>query len=108
MAENLLELTNENFEKECLKSHLPVLVDFWAEWCGPCREIASTVGELAEEYADRLKVGKLNVDNARTVAAQYGIRSIPTLLLFKGGQVKDSIVGRKDKAKLKAFLDKNI
>jgi len=108
MAGNLLELTNDNFEEEALKSDIPVLIDFWAEWCGPCRMVAPTVEELAEEYSGKVKVCKLNVDNAREVASNYGIRSIPTLMIFKDGTVKDTIVGAQPKDSLKAFIDKNI
>ncbi len=108
MAGNILELTNANFEAEALKAEVPVLVDFWAEWCGPCRMVAPTVAQLADEYAGKIKVCKLNVDNAREVASKYGIRSIPTLMLFKAGQVKDTIIGAQPKDSLKAFLDKNI
>jgi thioredoxin 1 len=108
MAGNVMELTNENFEAEALKTELPVLVDFWAEWCGPCRMVAPTVAALANEYTGKIKFCKLNVDNAREVAAKYGIRSIPTLMIFKGGMVKDTIVGAQPKDSLKAFLDKNL
>ena len=108
MSGNVAELTNANFEAEALKSELPVLIDFWAEWCGPCRMVAPTVAQLADEYAGKLKVFKVNVDNAREVAAKYGIRSIPTLMLFKAGQVKDTLIGAQPKDSLKAFLDKNI
>ena len=108
MAGNVIELSNENFEAEALKTELPVLVDFWAEWCGPCRMVAPTVAALADEYTGKIKFCKLNVDNAREVAAKYGIRSIPTLMIFKGGMVKDTIVGAQPKDSLKAFLDKNI
>ena len=108
MAGNVMELSNENFEAEALKTELPVLVDFWAEWCGPCRMVAPTVAALANEYTGKIKFCKLNVDNAREVAAKYGIRSIPTLMIFKGGVVKDTIVGAQPKDSLKAFLDKNI
>ena len=108
MAGNVMELTNENFEAEALKTELPVLVDFWAEWCGPCRMVAPTVAALADEYTGKIKFCKLNVDNAREVAAKYGIRSIPTLMIFKGGMVKDTIVGAQPKDSLKAFLDKNL
>lgn len=108
MAGNLLELSNDNFEAEALKSEIPVLIDFWAEWCGPCRMVGPLVSELADEYAGKVKVCKLNVDNAREVAAQYGIRSIPTLMLFKDGTVKDTLIGAQPKENLKAFIDKNI
>jgi len=108
MAENVIELTNENFESEALKSELPVLIDFWAEWCGPCRMVAPTVAELASEYEGKVKVCKLNVDNAREVAARYGIRSIPTLILLSQGEVKDTIIGAQPKESLKAFVDRNI
>jgi len=108
MSGNVIELNNGNFEAEALKSEIPVLVDFWAEWCGPCRMVAPTVAQLADEYAGKLKVGKLNVDNAREVASKYGIRSIPTLMIFKGGVVKDTAIGAQPKEALKAFIDKNI
>ncbi len=107
MAGNILELTNENFESECLNSDLPVFVDFWAEWCGPCKMVAPTVAELAEDYDGKLKVCKVNVDDAREVAAKYGIRSIPTMMLFKDGAVKGSVVGAQGKDALAAFIDKN-
>ena len=86
-------LTTENFESEVLKSDLPVLIDFWAEWCGPCKMISPIVEELAEAYAGKLKVGKLNVDEEGDIAAQYGIISIPTLLLFKDGELVNKQVG---------------
>ena len=98
-----IELTDANFEQEVLKSDLPVLIDFWAVWCGPCRMIAPIVEELAEEYDGKLKVGKLDVDHNRQTAMQYGIRSIPTLLLFKDGQVVEMIIGAVSKGML---LDK--
>lgn len=88
-----IELTDENFEQEVLKSDLPVLVDFWATWCGPCRMVGPIVDELAKEYAGKLKVGKLNVDSNGKTSIKYGIMSIPSLLFFKKGQVVDQMVG---------------
>ena len=108
MAGNVIELSNANFDAEALKSELPVLIDFWAEWCGPCRMVAPVVAQLSEEYSGKIKFCKLNVDTAREIAAQYGIRSIPTLMLFKGGTVKDTIIGAQPRENLKAFLDKNL
>lgn len=95
MVENdkLTVLTDSNFQSEVLESERPVLVDFWAAWCGPCRMIAPVVEELAAEYEGRAKIGKLDIDNNSQVAMQYGIRSIPTLLIFKDGQVVDQVVG---------------
>lgn len=86
-------ITDENFENEVINSDLPVLIDFWAVWCGPCKIIAPVVEQLAEEYSGKLKVGKLDVDNNQETSIKYGVRSIPTLLLFKNGQVKETIIG---------------
>lgn len=101
-------LTDADFDESVLKSPVPVLVDFWAEWCGPCRMIAPTVEALAAENAGEVIVGKLNVDNNPNTAMQFGVRSIPTLLLFKGGEVVESVVGLADKGQLQALLDKHI
>lgn len=95
-----ITLTNENFEDEVIKSEKPVLVDFWATWCGPCRMLAPTIEEIAEEYADKIKVGKLNVDEAQELALGYGVSSIPTVMLFKGGEAVGSSVGYVPKEKL--------
>jgi len=94
------EVTAQNFDKEVLQADIPVLVDFWAEWCGPCKMIAPSVSAIAEEYAGKLKVLKLNVDTEATVAARYGIMSIPTLVLFKGGEVAEQIAGALPKQKI--------
>ncbi|HSL87874.1 MAG TPA: thioredoxin [Ignavibacteriaceae bacterium] len=88
-----LTITDQNFEQEVINSDIPVLLDFWAVWCGPCKIIAPVVEQLAEEYDGKLKVGKLDVDNNQETSIKYGVRSIPTLLIFKGGQVKETIIG---------------
>jgi thioredoxin 1 len=106
MAENIVTLTTENFAAEVLQASTPVLVDFWAEWCGPCKMIAPVLDELAGEYEDRLKIGKVNIDDYQNLAGEYGIRAIPTLLLFKGGQVAEQIVGMRSKRDLKASIDR--
>ncbi len=105
---DVIDLTNDNFESEALKSGVPVLIDFWADWCGPCRMVEPTVHDFAGEYEGKLKVCRLNVDNAREIAAKYGIRSIPTLMLFKDGEVKDTAIGAQPKEVLKEFVDKNL
>ncbi len=102
MAE--IVLTNENFDAEVLNSDIPVLVDFWASWCGPCRKIAPVVAEIAEEYDGKVKVGKVNVDEQERLAIRFGISSIPTLLVFKGGQIVNKAVGVRPKSDLEAML----
>jgi len=103
---NIVTLTQENFAAEVLKASGPVLVDFWAEWCGPCKMIGPVLDELATEYSGRVKIGKVNVDEHQGLAAEYGIRSIPTLLLFHQGQVAEQMVGLRSKRDLKASLDR--
>jgi thioredoxin 1 len=102
----IVTLTQDNFEKEALQSTTPVLVDFWAEWCGPCKMIAPVLDELATEYQGKVKIGKVNVDDCQNLAAQYGVRSIPTLLVLKNGQVAEQMIGAKSKRDLKASLDR--
>ena len=103
-----IEFTDGNFEGEVLKSDKPCLVDFWAEWCGPCRMVGPIVEEIAKEYAGKLKVGKLNVDQNGQTAAKYGIMSIPSLLIFNGGKVVDQIVGAVPKKQFAEKIDKII
>jgi thioredoxin 1 len=103
-----MELNESNFDKEVLKSDLPVLIDFWAIWCGPCKMIAPIVDDLAKEYDGKIKIGKVDVDNNQHIAMQYGIRSIPTLLVFKGGKVVEEIKGAAPKKVLVEKLLKHI
>jgi thioredoxin 1 len=104
--ENLLIISDGNFEQSVLKSEVPALVDFWAPWCGPCRAVGPVVEELATEYAGKIKIGKMNVDDNKETPSRYGVRGIPTLILFKDGQIVDQIVGAHPKAKIKELLDK--
>jgi thioredoxin 1 len=104
-AQNIVTLTVDNFAQEVTKSASPVLVDFWAEWCGPCKMIAPMLDELAAEYDGKVKIGKVNIDDHQSLAAQYRINSIPTLLFFKNGQVVDQVVGARSKKDFKAKLD---
>ena len=106
MGEVTKEFTEENFDVEVLKSVQPVLVDFWAEWCGPCKQIAPTVDEIATEYNGRAIVGKVNVDHHPAIASKYGIRSIPSLLVFSDGQVQQQIVGAVGKEELTEAINK--
>ena len=106
MGEFTKEFTRDNFETEVIKSDKPVLVDFWAEWCGPCRQIGPTVDEVAREYQGKAIIGKVNIDHHPSIASDYGIRSIPSLLVFSDGKVQQQIVGAVGKGELMEALDK--
>ena len=102
---NVIELNDNNFDTEVLKSNIPVMVDFWAEWCGPCKMLGPTVEAVADQFAGKVKVGKLNVDE-NTTATRYNIRGIPTLLIFKDGQIKEQLVGTQPKSVIEKALNK--
>jgi len=100
--------TDSNFKKEALESTLPVIVDFWADWCGPCKMISPLIDELAKEYAGRIKIGKVDVDTNPSIASQYGVMSIPTLIFLKGGKVMSQVTGAQSKAALKQKIEENL
>ena len=108
MSEKVIHITDATFEQEVLQSQTPVLVDYWAEWCGPCKMIAPALDQIATEYAGRLKVAKLNIDENHSTPPKYGIRGIPTLMLFKNGNLEATKVGALSKSQLAAFIDSNI
>lgn len=106
-SKKVLEITDENFEEEVLQGSVPVLVDFWAVWCAPCRTIAPVIDEIAETYGSKVKVGKVNVDDNSKIPNQYGIRSIPTVILFKDGQVAEQVIGA-NAAEIKKIVEKAV
>ena len=108
MSDKIVYLSDDSFENDVLKSETPVLVDFWAEWCGPCKMIAPILNDVADEYADKLVVAKLNVDQNNVSPAKYGVRGIPTLLMFKAGELVATKVGALSKTQLKEFIDAQI
>ena len=108
MSQHIHYVTDANFDTEVLQSTTPVLVDYWAEWCGPCKMIAPILDEIATEYGERLKVAKLNIDENQITAPKYGIRGIPTLMLFKNGNIEATKVGALSKSQLTAFIDSHI
>lgn len=108
MSDKIVAVSDDNFEDEVLKAGTPVLVDYWAEWCGPCKMIAPVLDEIADEYDGRLKLAKLNIDDNPNTPPRYGIRGIPTLMLFKDGEVEATKVGAVSKSQLTAFIDSNI
>jgi thioredoxin 1 len=108
MSEHIVHVKDDTFADEVLKSDVPVLVDYWAEWCGPCKQIAPVLDDIAQEYVGRLKIAKLNVDENPGTPPKYGIRGIPTLMLFKEGEVEATKVGALAKSQLTAFIDSNL
>ncbi len=108
MSERIIYVTDDTFDAEVLKSEGPVLVDYWADWCGPCKMIAPILDEIAEEYAGKVKIAKLNIDDNPQTPPRYGIRGIPTLMLFKNGSVEATKVGAVSKSQLTAFIDSNV
>ena len=108
MSEQIVAVTDDSFESDVLQSDKPVLVDYWAEWCGPCKMIAPILEEIAPDYADKLRIAKLNIDDNPHTPPKYGIRGIPTLMLFKAGAVDATKVGALSKSQLTAFLDENL
>ena len=108
MSEHIHHVTDATFKSEVLESSVPVLVDYWAEWCGPCKMIAPILDEVAKDYAGKMKVAKINIDENQKTPGEFGIRGIPTLMLFKGGNVEATKVGAVSKSQLTAFIDSNL
>ncbi len=108
MSDKIVQVTDASFDSEVLQSDLPVLVDYWAEWCGPCKMIAPVLNEVAEEYSGKVKIAKLNIDESPDTPPKYGIRGIPTLMIFKKGEVEATKVGAISKSQLMEFIDSNI
>ncbi len=107
MNEHIIEVTDDSFEKDVLKSEIPVLVDYWADWCSPCKQIAPILDDVAPEYVGKVKIAKLNIDDNPKTPVKYGVRGIPTLILFKNGELEATKVGALSKSQLTAFLDSN-
>jgi thioredoxin 1 len=107
-GQNLLEITDTNFDAVVAKSDVPVLVDFWAPWCGPCRQVTPVIVQLADQYAGKIKVGKVNVDDNQDLAAKFGISSIPAILLFKKGERVDELIGAGPKSAFEKMIDRNL
>ena len=108
MSDHIVNVTDETFEQEVLGADIPVLVDFWAEWCGPCRMIAPVLEEIATEFSARLKIAKVDIDQNKSIPQKYGVRGIPTLMLFKNGELESTKVGALSKSQLTAFVESNL
>mgnify|MGYP005986567507 CR=1 FL=1 len=108
MSDKIVQLTDDSFEADVIKASGPVLVDFWAEWCGPCKMITPLLNDIADEYADKIVIGKMNIDHNPNTPTKYAVRGIPTLLILKDGVVVDTKVGALSKTQLKEFIDKNL
>ena len=108
MSDNIINVTDSNFEQEVLSSEIPVLLDYWAEWCGPCKMIAPILNDIADEYSGKIKVAKINIDENPGTPAKFGVRGIPTLMIFKSGSIEATKVGAMSKSQLAAFIDSTI
>jgi thioredoxin 1 len=108
MSDNIINVTDSNFEQEVLSSEIPVLLDYWAEWCGPCKMIAPILNDIANEYSGKIKVAKINIDENPGTPAKFGVRGIPTLMIFKSGSIEATKVGAMSKSQLSAFIDSTI
>ena len=108
MSNNIINVTDSNFEQEVLSSEIPILLDYWAEWCGPCKMIAPILNDIADEYSGKIKIAKLNIDENPGTPAKFGVRGIPTLMIFKSGSIEATKVGAMSKSQLSAFIDSTI